>query len=57
MTVSIGVAQSGDQHRSVEEVLKAADKALYGAKSAGRNRISSQVQRRRGAVKLKADPG
>jgi diguanylate cyclase (GGDEF)-like protein len=57
VTVSIGVAQSSSQHRSVEEVLKAADKALYGAKSAGRNCVSSQVQRRRGAVKLKADPG
>ncbi|TBU78789.1 GGDEF domain-containing protein [Phytopseudomonas daroniae] len=54
VTVSIGVAQRGDEQRSVEEVLKAADKALYGAKSAGRNCVSSQVQRR-GAVKLKTD--
>ncbi len=55
VTVSIGVAQPGLEHRSVEAVLKAADKALYGAKSAGRNCVSSQAQRRRGAVKLKAD--
>lgn len=53
VTVSIGVAQRGDAQRSVEEVLKAADKALYGAKSAGRNCVSSQVKRR-GAVKLKS---
>ena len=57
VTVSIGVAQPSSEHRSVEEVLKAADKALYGAKSAGRNCVSSQAQRRRGAVKLKTDPG
>lgn len=56
VTVSIGVAQPSSELRSVEEVLKAADKALYGAKSAGRNCVSSQVQRRRGAVKVKADP-
>jgi len=55
VTVSIGVAQPSATHRSVEEVLKAADKALYGAKSAGRNCVSAQVQRKRGAVKLKGD--
>lgn len=53
VTVSIGVAQPGNEHRNVEDVLKAADKALYAAKSAGRNCVSSQAQRRRGAVKVK----
>ncbi|SHL18582.1 GGDEF domain-containing protein [Phytopseudomonas punonensis] len=55
VTVSIGVAQRGEEQRSAEDVLKAADKALYGAKSAGRNCVSTQVQRRRGAVKLKTE--
>ncbi len=37
--VSIGVAEKGDQLRLPEQVLKAADKALYKAKKAGRNRL------------------
>ncbi|MEK1908313.1 MAG: GGDEF domain-containing protein [Pseudomonas sp.] len=52
VTVSIGVAERGQQS-TPEEVIKAADKALYSAKSAGRNCIRSPGQRR-GAVKLEA---
>lgn len=37
LTVSIGVAERNDKLRTAEEVLKAADKALYRAKSKGRN--------------------
>jgi diguanylate cyclase (GGDEF)-like protein len=39
VTVSIGVAEPSVKLRRVENVIRAADKALYGAKSAGRNRV------------------
>lgn len=39
VTVSIGVAESGDEQRTAAEVIKAADKALYRAKSRGRNQV------------------
>jgi diguanylate cyclase (GGDEF)-like protein len=39
VTVSIGVAGPGKDLRNPEQVLKAADKALYKAKKAGRNRV------------------
>lgn len=41
VTISIGVAESGDGQGSTAEVLKAADKALYRAKSKGRNQVCS----------------
>lgn len=40
LTVSIGAAEKNEKYRSAEEVITAADKALYRAKSNGRNRIS-----------------
>ena len=46
VTVSIGVAQLGHGGQRPDEVLKAADLALYGAKRAGRNRIEVYRQRR-----------
>ena len=51
MTVSMGVAERGVEQRNPDEVLKAADQALYNAKGAGRNCVRSYGQRR-GAVKL-----
>jgi diguanylate cyclase (GGDEF)-like protein len=39
VTVSIGVAAPGKAHPTPEKVLKAADKSLYQAKKAGRNRV------------------
>ncbi|MHA6495086.1 GGDEF domain-containing protein [Pseudomonas borbori] len=51
VTVSLGVAERGAEQRSPEQVIKAADQALYNAKSAGRNCIRSHGQRR-GAVRL-----
>ena len=39
ITVSIGVAAPGKGGKKAPEVLAAADKALYKAKKAGRNRV------------------
>ncbi len=39
VTVSIGVAEPRSQYAQVDQVLLAADKALYRAKNAGRNRV------------------
>jgi len=39
VTISIGVAESGEEHINPAEVMKAADKALYRAKSKGRNQV------------------
>jgi diguanylate cyclase (GGDEF)-like protein len=41
VTVSIGVAELDKNHTNPEKVLKAADRRLYKAKKAGRNRIKS----------------
>jgi diguanylate cyclase (GGDEF)-like protein len=40
VTVSIGVAERSEKAANPEAVIKAADKALYRAKKAGRNRVS-----------------
>jgi diguanylate cyclase (GGDEF)-like protein len=40
ITVSIGLAECNDTHRTPEQVLQAADRALYRAKEKGRNRVS-----------------
>ncbi|MGA2919604.1 MAG: GGDEF domain-containing protein [Candidatus Sulfotelmatobacter sp.] len=48
VTASIGVASSSQENASADEVIQAADKALYRAKAAGRNRveIASSARRR-----------
>ena len=47
VTASIGVASSRGANPSAEEVIQAADKALYRAKAAGRNRVESASAARR----------
>jgi diguanylate cyclase (GGDEF)-like protein len=41
VTVSIGAAAPGEERRTPAQVIKAADEALYRAKQAGRNRVST----------------
>jgi diguanylate cyclase (GGDEF)-like protein len=40
VTISIGVAERNERLLTPEEVIQAADKALYRAKRAGRNRVN-----------------
>ena len=53
VTVSIGVAESDSKTREVEQVIQAADKALYRAKKAGRNRVESASEARGRGARLK----
>lgn len=46
VTVSIGVAEPSPKTREVEQVIQAADKALYRAKKAGRNRVETASEPR-----------
>ena len=41
ITVSIGVAEKNHRHSTADQVIQAADKALYRAKEAGRNRVAT----------------
>jgi GGDEF domain-containing protein len=47
VTASIGVASANREPSSADEVIQAADKALYRAKAAGRNRIETASAPRR----------
>jgi diguanylate cyclase (GGDEF)-like protein len=47
VTASMGVASSSPDNPSAEDVIKAADKALYRAKAGGRNRIETESAPRR----------
>jgi diguanylate cyclase (GGDEF)-like protein len=46
VTVSIGVAQRSENSSTPQEVLDAADKALYRAKRSGRNRVTSERRKK-----------
>ncbi len=46
ITVSIGVAARGPHHPGTEDVVNAADEALYAAKEAGRNRVEHDGKRK-----------
>ena len=41
ITVSLGVAEADKRHRNADEVIAAADRALYRAKENGRNRVEA----------------
>lgn len=47
VTVSVGVATSSKENPDAEQVIRAADKALYRAKAAGRNRVEAATSSRR----------
>jgi diguanylate cyclase (GGDEF)-like protein len=53
VTVSIGVAEPSPKTREVEQVIQAADKALYRAKKAGRNRVETASETRSRTSRLK----
>jgi diguanylate cyclase (GGDEF)-like protein len=53
VTVSIGVAEPSPKTQEVERVIQAADKALYRAKKAGRNRVETASETRSRTPRLK----
>ena len=55
ITVSIGVATSARAMPNIDQVIRAADKALYRAKSNGRNRVEPALVSRRKARAKAAD--
>jgi diguanylate cyclase (GGDEF)-like protein len=58
ITVSIGVANVPDHGADAESVARIADRALYAAKSAGRNRVElADVEAPAGVVAMTADSG
>jgi len=55
VTVSIGVAEPSAKAHEVEQVIQAADKALYRAKKAGRNRVEIASEPRVRTPRLKSN--
>lgn len=57
VTVSIGVAEPSTRNHNVEQVIRAADKALYRAKEGGRNRVEMDAPARsRAALAARRSP-
>jgi two-component system, cell cycle response regulator len=50
VTVSVGVAPTGEQADTLETLMKRADDALYAAKNAGRNRVGASAPTRDAAA-------
>jgi len=51
VTISIGIAcRTGDSHRTIDDLVGAADAAVYEAKKAGRNRVSAGRNVERGSA-------
>ena len=50
VTVSVGLANSSAERPHPEQVLEAADKALYRAKANGRNRVETAASSRRNSA-------
>jgi diguanylate cyclase (GGDEF)-like protein len=55
VTVSIGVAELSTKTLEVEQVIQAADKALYRAKKAGRNRVETAGEPRTRSPRLRSN--
>jgi len=55
VTVSIGVAESTPKAQQAQQVIEAADKALYRAKKAGRNRVEAASEPRPRTPRLKSN--
>jgi len=55
VTISIGASGSRDNGREIEQVIQAADRALYRAKHNGRNRVEVAGPQRRRSSGLKRD--
>ena len=55
VTVSIGVAEPGSKTREAEQVIQAADKALYRAKKGGRNRVETASEARTRSPRLRSN--
>ena len=51
VTISIGIAEPSGRNQEVEQVIRAADKALYRAKHGGRNRVEASGQPRRSRLR------
>jgi len=54
VTISVGVAEGSSRTRAVEDVIRAADQALYRAKRAGRNRVEIAGSSRLGLARRAA---